>query len=664
MKKTMLALCMTLAIVSTGTMAQTNNDNEIRIGVINPLTGPSKDIGIGAKLGASLAAAEINARGGINGKKIVLVSYDDKANPAYAEEVAREMVKNGRLHAVLGGVNTGVVVKTSPVFQAAKLPTMITAAIGSLPAVLNQYLKEDTSYIFRSQPPDYIQAETIVRELKANGYKRVVLFADATPFGESGVIALTKLLKDNGIELAHVERYKVDSSDFEQHVQNGRAHKPDATIVWGIGFDQAALRTAMLRTGWRPPYLGSYSLSQQDFLNTTYASGNGTKMTMAFTLDSSRPTAQHFADNYLRYANASRFQSPQSAAAGYDGMYLMGLAIQQAGSLEGAKIVRALENLEKPYYGVQKDFIKPFSKTNHEGYTNTDGLFLATARDGDAWQFPDLVNTTLFAIKKRGRVVLGVRESSGLSFNRGDGKYVGFHTEMGERIAEDIRKNLGLAKLDIKYQPVTTQNRIAMVAGGTVDLECGSTTNTQARQRDVSFAVTTYVEEVRIATKANSGIGSIRDLAGRTVAVTEGTTSLNLINKAKVGEIKAVYGKDHAESFKLLEEGKADAFVMDSSILAANISKSKNPAGFKIVGDPLSVEPIACMLHRDDPTFKSMVDNSIKRQISDGSLAVLYDKWLMQPVPPNNVKIGLPLSSSTKGVWANPNDNPVESYNK
>ena len=121
MKKTMLALCMTLAVVSNGAMAQAN---EIRIGVINPLTGPSKDIGIGAKLGASLAAAEINARGGINGKKIVLVSYDDKATPAYAEEVAREMVKNGKLHAVLGGVNTGVVVKTSPIFQAAKLPTM------------------------------------------------------------------------------------------------------------------------------------------------------------------------------------------------------------------------------------------------------------------------------------------------------------------------------------------------------------------------------------------------------------------------------------------------------------------------------------------------------------------------------------------------------------
>jgi glutamate/aspartate transport system substrate-binding protein len=137
-----------------------------------------------------------------------------------------------------------------------------------------------------------------------------------------------------------------------------------------------------------------------------------------------------------------------------------------------------------------------------------------------------------------------------------------------------------------------------------------------------------------------------------------------LINKSLGGEVKAVYGKDHAESFKMLEEGKADAFVMDASILAANISKSKAPGNFKIVGDPLSVEPIACMLHRDDPTFKTMVDASIKRQITDGSLAALYDKWMMQPVPPNNVKIGLPLSTSTRAAWANPNDNPVETYNK
>ena len=276
-------------------------------------------------------------------------------------------------------------------------------------------------------------------------------------------------------------------------------------------------------------------------------------------------------------------------------------------------------------------------------------------------------NDQLAKIKASGSVTLGVRESSGLSYTLGNGKYVGFHTEMAEVILADIQKQLGLPKLDIKYQPVTSQNRVPLVTNGTVDLECGSTTNNAARQKDVAFAVTTYVEEVRIATKANSSINSIKDLNGKTVATTTGTTAVQTLRKnERAGGIdfKEVYGKDHADSFLMLETGRADAFVMDGSILAANISKSKNPADYKIVGEVLSVEPIACMLRKDDPAFKKAVDDSIKRQIKDGSLAKLYDKWFMQPVPPANVKIGLPLSEATKAAWANPNDKPMEDYAK
>ncbi len=274
---------------------------------------------------------------------------------------------------------------------------------------------------------------------------------------------------------------------------------------------------------------------------------------------------------------------------------------------------------------------------------------------------------TLAKIKASGSVSLGVRESSGLGYTLGNGKYVGFHTEMGEIVLADIRKQLGLTALEVKYQPVTSQNRIPLVQNGTVDLECGSTTNNATRQKDVSFAVTTYVEEVRIAVKANSGINGIKDLAGKNVATTTGTTSVQTLRKnERAGGIdfKEVYGKDHADSFLLLESGRADAFVMDGSILAANISKAKNPADFKIVGEVLSVEPIACMLRKDDPAFKKAVDDSIKRQIADGSLAKLYDKWFMQPIPPANVKIGLPISDATKAAWAAPNDKPMEDYVK
>ncbi|WP_042421389.1 transporter substrate-binding domain-containing protein [Comamonas granuli] len=275
-------------------------------------------------------------------------------------------------------------------------------------------------------------------------------------------------------------------------------------------------------------------------------------------------------------------------------------------------------------------------------------------------------NDTLAKIKSSGTITLGVRESSGaLAYTLGDGKYVGFHTEMAERIAHDIQKQLGLAKMEVKYQPVTSQNRIPLVTNGTVDLECGSTTNNLARQKEVSFAVTTYVEEVRIATKANSGITGIKDLNGRTLVTTTGTTSVQTLRKNKRAEgltFKEVMGKDHADSFLMLETGRADAFIMDGSILAGNISKSKNPSDFKIVGEVLSVEPIACMLRKDDAAFKKAVDDSIVRQIKDGTLAKSYDKWFMQPIPPANQKVGLPLSEATKNAWEHPNDKPMEDY--
>ena len=274
-------------------------------------------------------------------------------------------------------------------------------------------------------------------------------------------------------------------------------------------------------------------------------------------------------------------------------------------------------------------------------------------------------NDTLAKIKSSGSVTLGVRESSGLGYTLGNGKYVGFHTEMGERILKDIQKQLGLTALEVKYQPVTSQNRIPLVQNGTVDIEGGSTTNNTARQKDAAFAFTTYVEEVRIATRANSGITGIKDLNGKTIVTTTGTTSVQTLRKNKRADgltFKEVMGKDHADSFLMLESGRADAFIMDGSILAANISKSKAPADYKIVGEVLSVEPIACMLRKDDPAFKKAVDDSIVRQIKDGSLEKLYDKWFMQPIPPNNVKVGLPLSQATKAAWANPNDKPMQAY--
>jgi glutamate/aspartate transport system substrate-binding protein len=276
-------------------------------------------------------------------------------------------------------------------------------------------------------------------------------------------------------------------------------------------------------------------------------------------------------------------------------------------------------------------------------------------------------NDTLKKIKDSGVVTMGVRESSGaLSFTLGDGKYVGYHVELCQRVLADVEKQVG-KKLEIKYQPVTSQNRIPLVQNGTVDIECGSTTNNATRQKDVAFAVTTYVEEVRIATHANSGITSIGQLNGKKVATTTGTTSVQTLRKherATGVNFEEVFGKDHADSFLLLESGRADAFVMDGQILAGLISKSKAPNDFKIVGEVLSVEPIAIMIRKDDPAFKKAVDTTLTGLMKSGEINKIYDKWFMQPIPPNNTKVGLPASEATKAAWASPNDKPMEDYAK
>lgn len=272
---------------------------------------------------------------------------------------------------------------------------------------------------------------------------------------------------------------------------------------------------------------------------------------------------------------------------------------------------------------------------------------------------------TIAKVKASGTITMGVRDSSGaLSYTLGDGKYAGYHVELCQRIIENLEKQIG-KKVEVKYQSVTSQNRIPLVQNGTVDIECGSTTNNTARQKDVAFAYTTFVEEVRIAVKANSGINSIAQLNGKNVATTTGTTSVQTLRKnerARGIDFKEVYGKDHADSFLLLESGRADAFVMDGSILAGNIANAKNPADFKIVGEVLSVEPIAIMMRKDDPAFKKLADDTLAGLMKSGEIQKIYDKWFMQPIPPKGAKVGLPVSETLKEAWAHPNDKPMEAY--
>jgi glutamate/aspartate transport system substrate-binding protein len=228
-----------------------------------------------------------------------------------------------------------------------------------------------------------------------------------------------------------------------------------------------------------------------------------------------------------------------------------------------------------------------------------------------------------------------------------------------------VKAKLKLPALKVTHQAVTSQNRIPLVANGTVDLECGSTTNNEARQKQVAFAPTTFVTNVRMAVKKASGIQSLGQLGGKPVATTTGTTSVQLMRaheKGKGIDFKEVYGKDHADSFLMLETDRAVAFVMDDNLLAGLIATSKAPNNYAIVGEVLSIEPIAIMLRRGDPEFKKLVDDTVKGLMKNGEINKLYARWFMAPIPPKQVNLNFPISELLKFLIDSPSDAPAERY--
>ena len=272
------------------------------------------------------------------------------------------------------------------------------------------------------------------------------------------------------------------------------------------------------------------------------------------------------------------------------------------------------------------------------------------------------LNDTLAKAKAAGTVVMGVRESSApLSYQLGGNRYAGYHVELCEQVLATL-----LPGVKVGYHVVTSQNRMPLVQNGTVDIECGSTTNNNTRKQQVAFAVTTYVTEARLAVKAASGIERAEQLKGKTVVTTTGTTLVQRLRRLERQGVtmNLVYGKDHADSFLLLESGRAEAFAMDDNTLAGNIATARNPKDFRIVGEPLGVEPIAIMLRKEDPKFKAAVDGVITKMIANGDLEKLYARWFMQPIPPANAVIGIPLPQTLKAAFMRPNDDPAEAYEK
>lgn len=269
---------------------------------------------------------------------------------------------------------------------------------------------------------------------------------------------------------------------------------------------------------------------------------------------------------------------------------------------------------------------------------------------------------TLEKVKQSGVFTIGHRDASiPLSYYDDKQQPIGYSMEICQRVADAIKTELKLPKLEVKYQLVTSANRIPLLANGTVDIECGSTTNNADRQKQVSYLPTTFVTANRIVYKKSSGVKKLADLKGMTLVSTAGTTNIKQVTELNAAQnlgINVVSANGHAESFLMVETGRAAAFAMDDILLAGLVANSKNPSDYEISTEALSVEPYGIMIRKDDPKFKKMADGVVAQLMSSGELTKIYDKWFLKPIPPKNITMNIPMSASLKKVMAKPTDSP------
>ncbi len=270
---------------------------------------------------------------------------------------------------------------------------------------------------------------------------------------------------------------------------------------------------------------------------------------------------------------------------------------------------------------------------------------------------------TLKKIKETGTINIGHRESS-IPFSYLDDKQqpIGYAMDLCMKVVDAVKSDLKMPGLKVSLQPVTSSNRIPLLQNGTIDLECGSTTNSVARQQQVAFGPTYFVINVTAAVKKSSSINSLADLAGKNISTTSGTTAVPLLKayeKTNSIDVKEIYGKDHAESFLLMADDRVVAFVMDDILLAGQIANSKAPDNYRILNESLRQEPYSMMLRKDDPQFKALVDKTITAVMKSGEIERIYAKWFTSAVPPKGINLNFQQTPPLKDAFKNPNDKGV-----
>jgi len=267
---------------------------------------------------------------------------------------------------------------------------------------------------------------------------------------------------------------------------------------------------------------------------------------------------------------------------------------------------------------------------------------------------------TLKKIKDTGSITIGHRDAS-LPFSYYDDKQqpIGYAMDLCHRIVDAVKKELKMPKLDTKYQLVTSANRIPLMANGTIDLECGSTTNNVARQEQVWFTITHFVTANRWASKKSAKLKTLQDLKGKTIVSTAGTTNIKQITEINAAQnlgMNIISANGHPEAFQMVETGRAVAFVMDDILLAGLVAQSRSPKDYEISSVGLSVEPYGIMVRKDDKAFKAVVDKAMTAIYKSGQINAIYAKWFQKPVPPKNINLNLPMSPAFKKVVAHPTD--------
>jgi glutamate/aspartate transport system substrate-binding protein len=271
---------------------------------------------------------------------------------------------------------------------------------------------------------------------------------------------------------------------------------------------------------------------------------------------------------------------------------------------------------------------------------------------------------TLKKVKDSGGITLGHREAS-IPFSYYDDKQqvVGYSHELALKVVDALKAELKAPDLKVNLIPITSANRIPLVTNGTVDLECGSTTNNTERQKQVAFSNTIFVASTRLMTRKDSGVKDFPDLTGKTAVTTAGTTSerlLRKLNEDKKMRMNIISAKDHGESFLILETGRAVAFMMDDILLYGEVTKAKRPDEWTVVGTPQSYEAYGCMMRKDDPQFKKLVDGALARVMTSGEIDKIYKKWFQSPLPPKGLNMNVPVSPELAKLYKNPNDKAYE----